>query len=153
MAKQRIVVATDGSAPSRLAVEVGLRLARATGGDVVFVHSSPALAQELFEENPLTPDTTEHLAESDRVLAEALAQAEELGVEARLEVLGEHGARSVADSIVGAAAGLEATMIVLGSRGRGRVSEALLGSVSRGVAEVSHVPVVVVHAPAGEREE
>ena len=150
MTGDTVLIATDGSASARLAVEVGLRLAREDGADVVFIHASPEISTELFDENAQTPDNPERIADSDPVLAEALQKAGDLGVEARLEVLAEHGTRSIADLIVGAAAGLDAGMIVLGSRGRGPVTEAVLGSVSRAVVANAAVPVVVVHSPAGD---
>src|SRR3990172_3580995 len=72
MTGDTVLIATDGSASARLAVEVGLRLAREDGADVVFIHASPEISTELFDENAQTPDTPERIAETDPVLAHAL---------------------------------------------------------------------------------
>jgi nucleotide-binding universal stress UspA family protein len=147
---ETLLIAIDGSISSRAAVDVGLRLARERGARVRFVHSSPELAQTLFDRNPLTAPTTDEVAAVDPVLAAAHARAEEAGVDAELAVLGEHGARDIAAAIVGAARGVSASLIVVGARGRGAITETVVGSVSHSVMEASEILVVVVHARGGD---
>jgi nucleotide-binding universal stress UspA family protein len=122
---ETLLIATDGSASSLAAVDVGVRLARERGARVTFVHSSPEVAQALFDRNPLTSPAAAEVAAADPVLEAAHARAVEAGVEAELTVLGEHGARDIASAIVGAARGMGASLVVVG------------------------VPVVVVHAREG----
>jgi nucleotide-binding universal stress UspA family protein len=141
-----ILIATDGSPASRAAVEVGLRLARAEGSSVLFLHSETLLSEQLFLDNPAERDKLETLLAADHALREAAELAREQGVPFDVELAGEHGSSKVADAIVGIGAGIGASMIVMGSRGRGAVSGSLLGSVSQEVLKAASVPVVVVHA-------
>lgn len=145
---KEILIATDGSAAARAAVEVGLELAAEEGGRVTFVHSSPELAERLFLANPFTRDSAETLMEADDVLREAAELARAKGVAFELELIGESGAEAVADALLGTAAGRKADMIVLGSRGHGTLASSVLGSVSRGVVAHATMPVLVVRSAA-----
>jgi len=145
---ETLLIATDGSSSSQAAVDVGVRLARERGARITFVHSSPEIAESLFQSNPLTFGTPAEVAAADPVLGEALARATEAGVDADLTVLGEHGARDVAAAIVGAGQGVQASLIIVGARGRSALTESVVGSVSHSVMETSPITVVVVHAGA-----
>jgi nucleotide-binding universal stress UspA family protein len=143
-----ILIAVDGSTESRQATEVGLELAADRGASVTFLHVDPAIAEALYELDPVHGPSQEQILDADPVLAEAAALARAKGVPARVEVAGSSRERpslsEIADAIVGIAEGLEAELIVLGSRGHGLLENVLLGSVSSGVLERSTVPVVVV---------
>jgi nucleotide-binding universal stress UspA family protein len=141
-----ILVATDGSAAAGAAVDVGLRLAQAEGSGVLFLHSEPLLAQQLYQLNPSEEDRPETLLSIDPALRAAAALAQDRGVPFEVDLVGEHHSSAVADAVVGVASGTDATMIVIGTRGRGAVSGSLLGSVSQEVLKAATVPVVVVHA-------
>jgi nucleotide-binding universal stress UspA family protein len=146
MARRTIVVPVDESPSAQAALELALKLARSEESDVLVLHSSPAIAQRLFDENPLTRDEEREI-EADAVLRAAVAQARAGGVSVHAEVIGEHGSTEVADAIIGIAQARDADLIVMGSRGRGPVSSSLLGSVSRAVVTGASMPVVVVHTP------
>jgi len=140
-----IVIATDGSAAAVKAVEVGLAQAVAQASDVVFVHFSPA-AGPLFDANPKAGPSQAEVEAADPVLRAAAEAARARGVQARLEILDEHGAGDLAASLVGIASGSDASMIIVGTRGHGAIASAVLGSVSRSLLSFSTVPVLVVHA-------
>jgi len=146
MMPRTIVVPVDGSPAALAALGVAVQLAKGAGAQLTVIHASPRLAESVFEENPLTRVEQEEVA-ADPVLAAAVAQAAEAGVEAHVRLVGEGGVDGIADAVLGIAASVEADLIVMGSRGRGGIAESLLGSVSRSVAMRSPVRVVVVHEP------
>lgn len=137
-----IVIATDGSGPSREAVREGLELALATGAAVTLVTVRPAVSPVLGE--PFYQEKlSERHAGARAAMADAAALARELGVEAEEEILdGDE-----AGMIVECARQHEADLIVVGSRGHGVVTGLLLGSVSQGVVDRADRPVLVVKGP------
>jgi nucleotide-binding universal stress UspA family protein len=146
MPRRTIVVPVDESPSAQAALTLALTVARGQGSDVLVLHSSPEIAQRLFDENPLTREEEREI-EVDAVLRAAVAQARAGGVNVHAEVIGEHGSTEVADAIIGIAQARDAELVVMGSRGRGPVSATLLGSVSRAVVTGASMPVVVVHTP------
>jgi nucleotide-binding universal stress UspA family protein len=146
----RLLVAMDGSQAAKAALDVALVIASARGASVTLLHADPDLARRLFDDDREGGPGREEVLREDSVLREAVAFAEERGVQADVELIGEHGADDIAPAIVGVAEGVEADMIVVGSRGRGALRELVLGSVSRGVLHMSKLPVLVAHAPAGD---
>jgi len=139
---KRILVPTDGSECARRAEEEGMRLARATGGEVTFLHvlTSPSTLVPL----PAIPDGLDYeLAKAfenfaDEVLESALARAKEEGVPARAVL---RRGDDVAYEIVREAADYD--VVVMGPRRR-RLARVLLGSVTSAVLDQSPVPVLVV---------
>lgn len=138
---QSIVIATDGSAPARHAVEVGIELAREQSADVTFVHVTPA--EELAVTRAGLPRTFPHrreVGEDETALVDAAAAADTAGISYALELF----SGNVVDTILQVADEKAADLIVVGSRGRGAVSSALLGSVSRSLLARTDRPVLVV---------
>jgi nucleotide-binding universal stress UspA family protein len=146
-----VIVATDGSRPSAVAAEVGVAFARGAGYGVVFVHASETATRGLYADNPVRSDDEVQIVGTDAVLAQALAFAAEHGVAAEAELLGEHGTGHIAAAVVGVANARDAAAIVVGTRGRGVVAQALFGSVSHEIAELSPVPVLVVHSAVSDQ--
>jgi nucleotide-binding universal stress UspA family protein len=145
---KKILIATDGSASAREAVDVGVELAVEQGAEITFVHVLPP--DEYVVAGRMAPAVPKahHVAmdESELALREAAYTAEQAGVAFALErVSGE-----TVDEIVAIADSLDADLIIIGSRGRGPVTSALLGSVSRGVLGETRRPVLVVRESARE---
>lgn len=59
MAFEHILIAVDDSPASEEATRVGLEIATAAGGEVMFVHGDRDLAENIFEENPRSTETRE----------------------------------------------------------------------------------------------
>lgn len=143
---KRLLIATDGSAAGRAAVEEGLELASELDARVLFVHVKPrpsGLLGEPFYQRRLTREGVDARAAID----EAMREAEEWDVESDWEIL--EGNPAV--EIIALATERDADLIVVGSRGRGAVGGALLGSVSRAVVHDADRPVLVARTRTRKR--
>ena len=138
-----ILIATDGSAGARAAVDEGLDFAEETGADVLFVairHPPTAGVRR-----PVLAAVFSHeLARLRPALQEAVAEAESRGIHADYDLLeGDPGER-----ILELARSRDVDLIVIGSRGLGAVASVILGSVSKRVLHDADRPVLVVNEPA-----
>ena len=134
----KIVIAYDGSEPSRKAFEVGLDLASKYAAEAV-VLSVARVAEP--PEDVETEATIESATEFyEKQFAGLRQQAAAKGVQARFEVRPGHPA----DQIVLAAKQEQADVIVMGHRGRSRVSRWLLGSISKRVLSYAPCSVFIV---------
>jgi nucleotide-binding universal stress UspA family protein len=144
----RILVATDGSASSSEAVELGVELAAEHMSELIFVHVVPALdvvPSTVFAIGGAFPHKPSRY---DRELLEdAAVLAASHGVVATTALL----AGDTVDEIVAFADSHDVDVIVVGSRGHGTLATTVLGSVSRGVLRETKRPVLVVRAAAGAR--
>lgn len=140
---KEIVIATDGSAGSSVAVEQGVWLAKMLDAQVIFVAVArapfPVLGDPYYQ-RALTADLTKARAAID----DAIVAAEERHVAYETEIL----EGSPAEKILEVAQAHGADLIVIGSRGRGAVTGALLGSVSTDVVHRSDRPVLVARPNA-----
>ena len=145
---QTIVIATDGSPASGEALAFGLDLARDEHAVAVVVHVAPRFDLVPTSLFGVVGSQTRVPTEAERgILDNALATAASAGVRARCELL----TGDPADEIVAYADVIDADLIVVGSRGFGGLSSVVHGSVSRGVLNHAHRPVLVVRgarAPA-----
>jgi nucleotide-binding universal stress UspA family protein len=140
---KEIVIATDGSAGSSVAVEQGVWLAKMLDAQVIFVAVArapfPVLGDPYYQ-RALTAD----LAKARAAIDDAIVAAEERHVAYETEIL----EGSPAEKILEVAQAHGADLIVIGSRGRGAVTGALLGSVSTDVVHRSDRPVLVARPNA-----
>jgi nucleotide-binding universal stress UspA family protein len=146
---KKILIATDGSASAREAVEVGLELAFEQDARVTVVHVAPLLDVYPWSGVGVTSAFPHELTNADRA---PLLEADELGRERAIDVETVLVRGDPVDEIVAFADGEDVDLIVLGSRGHGPFASALLGSVSLGVMHETRRPVLVVRgARAAER--
>jgi nucleotide-binding universal stress UspA family protein len=140
---RRILIPTDGSACSQLALEHGLRLAREQQAEVRIVNVldlQPLYASEALDIEPIA-DAWRQSAEA--VVAGAAEAAARSGVRAERAVL-EALSRRVADVIVDESKRWQADLIVMGTHGRRGLHHVLLGSVAEGVVRTTTVPVLLI---------
>lgn len=145
MSVKKILVAVDGSASARRAVEWTAGLAARTGATVIAAHvisdpewpvrTRPSLA-------PLPPDYPQRWREEVR---EALVDGwtdplHDLGPRLETRLLGGQPAKV----LLAVAAEEDCDLVVLGNRGRGGLRELLLGSVSSNVLLNATSPVAVI---------
>jgi len=143
-AQQTILVATDFSAGSDLALDRAIELAKNTGARLAIVHAiEPAL------DFPMAATYTEvgggFYASVDLALAARAAKAAKAGVVCTTKIL----EGTVATEIAAWAREIGATMIVQGTHGRTGLAHVLLGSVAEKVVRQATCPVLTV--PFGHR--
>ena len=141
---RRIVVAVDGSEPSRRAVETAFAIAEASDASVTCV-----LGWHLEVQHGVvvTEPGSESWVEVEQRYAALVHRvvdpvaARHPGVDVAVDI--RHGLPSKA--VVEAGAELDADLVVIGSRGHGGFAGLLQGSVSRRVVQHAGRVVVVVH--------
>jgi nucleotide-binding universal stress UspA family protein len=132
---KRILVAYDGTEPSRRALETAAELAHAFGASVAVVSVVP------LHGGRIGIDPWDDRSVHARELIEAKNLLREKGVEARLiEPVGE-----TAPTIERVAREGDFDTIVLGSRGLGPIERVLQGSVSQHIVTHADATVVVTH--------
>jgi nucleotide-binding universal stress UspA family protein len=126
---RRILVAVDGSAPSRQAIRYAVRLASATGARLIFCHA--------VERNDLNARRDGH-----DLMDAAADEARAAGLDADLDLT----VGNPVDAILAAADARAAQLIVLGTHGRTGADRRALGSVAERVVRAARSPVLTVHA-------
>jgi nucleotide-binding universal stress UspA family protein len=140
---RHILIPTDGSACSQLALDHGVRLAKDQQATVRIVHVldlQPLYLSEMLDVEPIA-DAWRHSAEAIVVGAAEGAVGSGVRVEhAVLEALRDR----VADVIVEESRRWPADLIVIGTHGRRGLHHVLLGSVAEGVVRTTTVPVLLI---------
>lgn len=133
----RILVAIDGSEPSRAALPVGLSLAKKYGATLVLCHvvsSTGAFTKAEIDECDAGGYS---LLDS----AGKIAQANDVMSEVRLL----HG--EAVQQVLQLVGDARVDLIVVGTHGRTGVARFYIGSVAEGILRSALVPVLVVRAP------
>jgi nucleotide-binding universal stress UspA family protein len=141
----RILVAFDGSKDSQKAIGLACSLALKFGSEltVVQVFSSPSIGYSATSGMPI-PDykmlEDAKKAAAKEVLSKGLQLAKQEGVEAKGELI---EAPSVVEALVEFAVNKKADLIVTGTRGMTGFKKLVLGSVSSGLVNHAHCPVLI----------
>jgi nucleotide-binding universal stress UspA family protein len=135
-----ILVAVDGSASSRRALEQAIDLARALNSKLTLITVAPPISHYV----PLAGVSSETMRkELDRwaqdVLDQAAAAVPDDVIAHRVQPIGHPGPKILEEIERG-----RYDLVVLGSRGRGRAQEGLLGSVNGYLHFHSGVPLLSV---------
>jgi nucleotide-binding universal stress UspA family protein len=148
---QRIVVATDGSDTSNIAVEHAVQLAKDQRARLRIVHviESIGYAVSMAGAYPFDPTPLwEALREGGRqALSTAEAKARSAGVEIETALLEDkEPPERVASILAKDAQKWDADLIVLGTHGRRGVDRLFLGSVAETLVRMASTPVLLVRA-------
>ncbi len=143
-AHEKILVATDGSDESHLAIEKGVHLAQLEDADLHLVHVG--LLSEWVHPDTLSAQQYERLEQKAQdLLDEEAAYVEDAGG----TVTDAHLRMGEADSeIIELSEELDADLIVLGTRGRDALERVVLGSDSANVVQYAPCTVMVVRNAA-----
>ena len=144
IALEHILVATDFSEPSEVAVRYGRDLARSYGATLHVIHViEDMLALYAPELGFALADVERNLeAAVQRDLASTIGEA---GSDANVRAVVTR-APNVAHAITEYARTHGIDLIVVGTHGRGAVSRFLMGSVAERVVRTAPCPVLTVHA-------
>jgi nucleotide-binding universal stress UspA family protein len=131
----RILVAVDGSRPSRNAIRHAVRLALATGARLIFCHG--------VDTSDLASARALEAARRDGhdLMDAACDEARAAGLEADIDLI----EGNPVDAVLGAAAARLAQLIVMGTHGRTGTERWVLGSVAERVVRYAPCPVLTVH--------
>jgi len=144
---KRILVATDGSKLSKMAVEHAINLADITGAEVIALKVVPRYPQTYFEGGVA-------LAAAEVARIEAQWQAEAMQAVNAVKAEGQKvevkvkpvtvKSDLIAEAIIAAAKRNKVDLIVMASHGRKGIKRLLLGSETQQVLTHSHIPVLVL---------
>jgi nucleotide-binding universal stress UspA family protein len=140
---QRIVVPLDRSERAEEALSVAARLARASGGSLLFVRVVLSYREAVWAtgEVALMQDTVdEEIAKAERYLETVASSETVAGIDIATEVL----TGNPAQMILSTAQGHHADLIVMCSHGYTGVKRWMLGSVAQKMIRHSPIPVLVL---------
>ncbi len=144
---KRILIATDGSPLSNVAIKHGLSLAELSGATVIALKVVPRYPRSYFEGGmPVDMTDVKRIETQWGNAAQAMvdkvkAQGAEQGVAVKAII-----AKSdlVAEAVISAAKKHKCDLIVMASHGRKGIKRLLLGSETQHVLTHSHIPVLVL---------
>jgi nucleotide-binding universal stress UspA family protein len=141
-----VVFAYDGSEDARRAVAVATDLLQARRAIVVHVRilPPPPIIGADPEAGQSGPADDVQARQADRIVAEGVDVAARAGFAAEPVGKTADSVTGVWKTIIDLAEEHDAAAIVAGTRGLSRLKSALLGSVSNGLVNHAHLPVLVV---------
>jgi nucleotide-binding universal stress UspA family protein len=148
---QRLLVALDSTATSRLALEHAAALGRLSGATVVLLHVLESFRHVSGFESPkvYAEEVLPRMRAAGReLLDEAAAPLREQGIEVETVLL-EGSDERVAELIARRAEEAGVDLVILGTHGRRGVNRLLLGSDAEHVARIAPVPVMLVRSTDG----
>ena len=144
---KRILVATDGSKLSNLAVDHAIELADLTGAEVVALKVVPRYPQTYFE-GGMALAAAEVARIEKQWNEEALAAVNAVKSAGQLRDVKVKAitvkSDLIAEAVIAAAKRNKGDLIVMASHGRRGIKRLLLGSETQQVLTHSHIPVLVL---------
>lgn len=145
---KRILVAVDGSKNSARAAKVAITLAKKFNSQLIICNAIQVPFYSFAQTGLIVPADTirDYLAaardDAKKMLGKLVRLAEANHVNAESVV--RENTRSVVEAVVTIAESKHVDLIVIGSRGLSGFKKLLIGSVSSGVINHAHCPVLVV---------
>lgn len=143
---RNVLIAADGSPPSRRATKAGIAFAQSLGARVTACYAVARATSVANDERvflggaALGAFENRERARGARHLARVAREARAARVPCDVDVV---TAATVCDGIVAAARRRKCDVIFMGSHGRSRLAALVLGSVTRKVLSRTRLPVVV----------
>jgi nucleotide-binding universal stress UspA family protein len=149
---KRILVAIDGSATAKLALDEAIRLAKHCKASVQLVHVVDKLVfAPTVETARAMADMQKMLRTSGRkILEDAQSAASGQGVSVDAVIREIVGGR-VAEAVTAQASRWRADLIVIGTHGRRGFNRLMMGSDAEQVVRTAPVPVLVIRARSAAR--
>lgn len=148
-AERPLLIAYDGSADARAAIDSAAELLPGTRAVVLYARQPLESVAAHLEGHPALEDLqgldAATLDASQRIAEEGAQHARSAGLDADPRVSSTMATAS--EAIVEAADEIDASLIVLGSRGRRGLRAALLGSTSTNVLHHARRPTLVIPSP------
>ncbi len=139
---KRILIATDGSEPTQLAIEQGLHLAKLLGAKVTALFVVDQVPLQTMPADATVIYSVHALLENEG--NQAVNEVKEAGAKAGVEVTTMVVEGSPAKKIVELAADFD--LVVMGTLGRSGLSKLFIGSVAERVVRYAPCPVLTVRA-------
>ena len=146
-----ILVAVDGSDPSKQALAEAIRLARQQSAQLKLIHVVDQTLRVFEERGWLGNEAMQKTllkATSDagvKILEDAVQVCQAAGITAQTE-MPKIISESIGDKILTEAEQWPADLIVIGTHGRRGIQKVMLGSVAEAVAKRATVPVMLIRA-------
>jgi nucleotide-binding universal stress UspA family protein len=143
-----VLIATDLSSASKVAVPRAYGLLRPAGGRVEICYVHVVGPVNALAETPmaLAPDDDERHHIETQLRALIPPDAHRFGITTGVSVV---EGRFAAEAILAAAARFGVDLLAVGSHGRSGIRRAVLGSVAEEIARHSSRPVLIVRGPSG----
>ena len=144
---KKICVAVDGSEMSLKAVKTAAEITRAFNAELLLLHvirpmKIPAELERFIKGDDLAKLRSSALEEVGKeIMTKALDAAREDGA---VQVQAKVVKGDPAGTIIKQAEKFNADLIVVGTRGLGKVEGALIGSISRKIADISAISMLIV---------
>lgn len=141
---ESILIATDGSAKNKEAIEVGLNIARAYGSKVwaIYVIDTGLSSPIQYSTALACPGIPDVIMDLDDEAKQASDRVRAIAGDVPVTIVVREG--KPAPEIIRFATEKKADLIVIGSRGKGGFERLLLGSVADEVVRAAHGNVLVV---------
>lgn len=142
---KNIMIATDGSETSESAAEIGIEIARLSGGKVTAIYVIDLLRLSHLPGYTTLPGLGKQLLElMQKEGREATEQVEQKARDAGVVCEGVVAEGDPSEELLRRSKELGADLLILGAKGRSGLDRILLGSVAERVARHSRVPVLLV---------